>query len=338
MYSLLLVALFSLNAVAANVILKTVHPSKKMPSNMITDSQNRSIVVPSDGHIVKDGDTLFGIARMYGTSHVKIMEANNMKSDDVIKIGQKLKIPQNSVVNNKSNRDSTNQKVLEKKTDDKKTTPQNGIHIVDSGETLFGIARMYSVSPIDLATDNNIDLAYMVKVGQKIKIPSAPTYSVQNLNKEQITQTQETQVQSVQNLKVRNKLNEKKINCDLGFSWPVHSTQILHGYGETLKNGTKTDGVVVFSELNKNIVSAYAGEVAYAGNDIPEYGNLMIIKHQDNWMTIYGYMNTFARKVGDKVTKGDLIGTVGQTGEANGSALYFSIRKVKTPYNPELCI
>lgn len=313
---------------AANVILKTPQaPQRKFENDNPQNERQMPLSVPQDGYIVQAGDTLFGIARMYGTSHIKIIEANNMQEGDIIKIGQKLIIPQVSVR-------SLEKPQSQPQTQVNKVTSGDGTHIVRDGETLFGIARTYNVSPIDLATENGVDLTYMLRIGQKMKIPSGSSIVVAERN------VPETKTVTQQDVKrnIRDKLSDRKINCDHPFSWPVYSTEILHGYGESLKNGTKLDGVVIASEVNKNIVASYSGEVAYAGSDIPEYGNLMIVKHKDNWMTIYGYLNAFTKKVGDKVNKGDLLGTVGQTGDADGPSLYFSIRKVKTPYNPELCI
>lgn len=313
---------------AANVILKTpsTPPLRKVENGNPQNEKSMQLEAPKDGYIVKQGDTLFSIARTYGTTYPKMLEANDLQEEDIIRIGQKLIIPQTSV-QALTTTNTSQQKLATNTTAD--------THIIRDGETLFGIARTYAISPIDLAAENNVDLSYMVKIGQKIKIPNSKPVVVaeSNVPPKQTVITQERIQRNV-----RSKLDNRKINCELRFGWPAYSTEILHGYGETLRNGTKLDGVVIASEINKNVIASYSGEVAYIGSDIPEYGKLMIIKHKNNWMTIYGYLNGYHKKVGDQVNKGDLVATVGQTGSANGPSLYFSIRKIKAPYNPELCI
>lgn len=324
MWSIML--LLSANVFAANIILKNSH----LASAQVNKNHTKLPSHPSDNkgsYIVQKGDTLFSIARIHGTSHAKIIEESQLDGG-VIKVGQELKIPTNVVESN------TKVEVKKDIKSNNKVNIQNikGWHIVSSGETLFGVARQYGVGPIDLATENNVDLTYMLKIGEKIKIP---------LDNNIVIAENDVPRKASNDMyvgKVREKMSSRKINCDLAFGWPVYSTSVIYGYGETMNNGTKLDGVVIASSAKKNIIASYSGEVAYAGEDIPEYGKLMIIKHKGNWMTVYGYIDQFTKKVGDKVVKGDLIGIVGQTGDADGPSLYFSIRKVKKPYNPELCI
>ena len=282
-------------------------------------------------HIVKDGETLFGIARTYSVPYSVILKENIINENGSIKIGQKIKIPQTNV-------GVKNLALPEVNKYETKPIPSNGLHMVTYGETLFGIARTYGVSPIDVAAENEFDLSHLVKVGDKLKIPNKDGNNALKIEKKEeiLVQKNDKQISKNNDKPVISKKSEKK--CEFHFLWPLQSKKILKQYGEILKNGIKNDGIVIESVVDSKVLASYDGEVVYVGNDIPEYGNLMMIKHKDNWITIYGYLKSSYKKNGDKVSKGDEIAKTGETGDAVSPSMYFSIRKVKTPYNPELCI
>lgn len=362
MLALLFGVFFSLNVISATVVVKSTAKKEEDIKRTVpkVSAEPKIYAIPTDGkHKVKEGETLFAIANMYGISYKTILKLNNLKDADYVIVGQKLQIIENKVDAPKDNIEKKDKKLSSDKQNAKQNTevmakdfkksdvknrneekPElSNQHTVKEGETLFAIARMYNINPTLLASENNLDLLYHVKTGEKIKIPQNVINKTEDKKDEKNTPKKDLDDdKQVISHKTRDKIDKNKIDCDLKFSWPVNSKKILYGYGDILHNGVKSDGVIIASGENKNIVASYTGEVAYVGNDIPEYGNLMIVKHADNWMTIYGYMNSFSKKVGDKVKKGDSLGTVGQTGKANIPSLYFSIRKIKIPYNPELCI
>jgi LysM repeat protein len=182
MIALFLLSSLSLNALCANVTVKNSeqHVKKTIPKVKYVGDYKGTPVSLSGEHIVQKGETLFGIAKYYQIDHKEILALNNMKVESGVKVGQKLKIPQ------------PKNAIKEKKAETKSANVKN--HIVMQGETLFGIARNYGINPLDLATENNIDLSYMVKVGQKLKIPqiedenekpkeNKPMPSVQNIAK-----------------------------------------------------------------------------------------------------------------------------------------------------------
>lgn len=337
----------------ANVTVKAPSPQNGTINREVPKSNGtnpRSLEAIPQGkihHVVSQGDTLSSISRQYGITINHIMLMNALDDSSKIRIGQKLFIPQMNV-NGEQTTDVTIAKVepqpsLPQPIPSKEVSssnastvqtvvspiPEDGMHIVEPGETLFAISRKYRVHPIELATENNVDLQYMVRAGQKIKIP------VPNLSQEKTAVASNTKNTTIETKPIK----VEKADCkEANFSWPLYSTKVTHKYLETLPNGTKLDGIIVASEEKKSVVAAQSGEVAYVGNDIAEYGNLMIIKHKDNWMTIYGYLDSFKKKVGQKVSKGDTVAIVGQTGDALRPSLYFSIRNIKVPYNPELCI
>ena len=337
MIAFLLLTSLSFNAFCANVTVKNSEQNvkKTIPKVKYVGDYKGTPTSLTGEHIVQKGETLFGIAKYYQMDHKEILALNNLTVENGVKVGQKLKIPQKKteIKDKKTTNEVT--KKSEKKAEDKTTNPIKN-HIVMQGETLFGIARNYGINPLDLATENNIDLSYMVKVGQKLKIPQTeenekpkenkPMPSVQNIAKEK---TEE---------EIPSKQIVKESGCKLNFLWPSHSRTIANKFGSNTQNGAKIDGIIIATEKGNNVFASYGGTVAYAGTDISEYGKLMIVKHTDNWLTIYGYLDSFEKSVGQTVKAGDVIGKSGQTGEASEPSIYFSIRHTKKPYNPEVCL
>lgn len=116
------------------------------------------------------------------------------------------------------------------------------------------------------------------------------------------------------------------------FIWPVDGP-VLSGFG--LKNGnTVNDGVNIASPRGAPVQAAANGIVIYAGNE-GNYGNLVLIRHGSGTVTAYSHLD---RTVVDKdsvVAKGDMIGTVGSTGDVKGPQLHFEIRRSGHPVDPQ---
>ncbi len=117
------------------------------------------------------------------------------------------------------------------------------------------------------------------------------------------------------------------------FIWPAEG-KIISGFG-VKRNGLVNDGINIEASEGEPIWSAAKGEVVYAGNELKGYGNMVIIRHENNWMTAYAHASDMIVKKGDKVGQGDLIGYVGATGNVSEPQLHFGIREGKKAVNPE---
>jgi len=108
------------------------------------------------------------------------------------------------------------------------------------------------------------------------------------------------------------------------FIWPVHG-RIIAAYGDGA-GGTHNDGVNIAAPEGTAVLAADAGIVAYAGNELRGYGNLVLIKHADGWMTAYAHNSALLVKRGEKVRRGQPIARVGATGAVGEPQLHFEIR------------
>lgn len=117
-----------------------------------------------------------------------------------------------------------------------------------------------------------------------------------------------------------------------GFIWPVQG-RILNGYGAG-EGGVHNDGVNIAAPQGTPVVAADAGVVAYAGNELRGYGNLILIKHANGWMTAYAHNSVLLVKRGERVRRGQTIARVGATGTVGEPQLHFEIRRGTRALDP----
>ena len=114
--------------------------------------------------------------------------------------------------------------------------------------------------------------------------------------------------------------------------WPVNGT-VVSGFGN-LGSGRKNDGINIKAALGTAVKAADSGTVAYAGNELKGFGNLILIKHSDGWITAYAHCDRLFVKKGQKVARGEKIATVGSSGSVTTPQLHFEVRAGKKAVNP----
>jgi murein DD-endopeptidase MepM/ murein hydrolase activator NlpD len=230
--------------------------------------------------------------------------------------------------------------------------------VVASGDTLYSLSRKYSVPVNDLAVINKLNPPFILKVGQKIRVPNLARVAVETTGKTTAKVVEKSKKSSVEPKSVQQKANakkseakvvtkpsEKKISSDPSkklpkinarssskFSWPVRG-KILSNYGAKT-NGLFNDGINIGATRGAVVGAAENGVVAYAGNEVKGMGNLIIIQHDGGWMTVYAHMDSMVVRRGARVSVAQKIGTVGKTGKVDSPQLHFEIRKGTKAYNP----
>ena len=189
-------------------------------------------------------------------------------------------------------------------------------HLVKPGETLFSICKTYQADLQEVAEINDISDADKLLVGQKVFIPDV-----------------EAAVAGDQPPPAGEK-PEKKVAIQKWtgqFIWPVEGV-LTSRFG--IRNGRRHDGIDIGAPEGTDIHAAADGTVLYSGDQQTGYGNLIIISHTDNMITVYAHNKKNLVKENDKVKRGQVIGKVGHTGRATGPHLHFEIRKRTRPRNP----
>ncbi|QQR80479.1 MAG: M23 family metallopeptidase [Deltaproteobacteria bacterium] len=216
---------------------------------------------------------------------------------------------------------------------------------VSEGDTLAKISSKYKVSAQEIAEENNIESSQQLKPGRSIYIPgmtprglasliekSKKTSKSQSKNKPKI----KTKVASRKTQKGKPQEQEKietddRVVLERGrFSWPIQG-EISSPFG--MRHGRRHDGIDIRSPIGAPIAAAAAGEVVFAKR-MRGYGNLVLLKHEDDFFTVYAHNSANLVKLGQKVKKGQIIAKVGRTGRATGPHLHFEVRENTKSRNP----
>lgn len=201
--------------------------------------------------------------------------------------------------------------------------PISDYHLVKEGDTLYGISRTYGMKIEDLIKINNLKEPYGIKVNEKIRISNA-------------IKTSKTKEKS-QTKKAENKIASKSSYTKLKsknnrFVWPLRG-EIISTFGPK-NGGLHNDGINIRSNEGDIVKASEDGIVAYVGNELKGYGNLIIIKHSGGWITAYAHLRATNVVRGQKINKGESIALTGSTGNVTSPQLYFGLRKGRDAVNP----
>ena len=247
---------------------------------------------------VQKGDTLYSIAKRYDMSISELIELNGIDSPNQLYVGQVLK------------------------------TASNKYYTVKRGDTLASIARRYGTTYQDLAKKNNIKPPYALNVGQKIALSGQASTAAQK--SAQPTNTSKNKAQQKSSASKSSYVSTKR---SAKFLWPV-SGKVISSFGVTGK-GRKNDGINISAPLGTSVKAGDKGVIAYAGNGLKGFGNLILIKHSDGYITAYAHTDKILVKKGQSVARGEKIATVGKTGGVSAPQLHFEVRAGKKAVNPK---
>lgn len=278
---------------------------------------------------VKKGDNLLKIALKNNSTLREIATINDIKPPYKVYVGQKIKVPFNETLKIENNNNFDNKKEKTK-----------NYYIVKKGDNLYSISKNNKVSVNKIIKNNNLKKPYNIYVGQKLYLNDEnieKNNKQQNLVKNNNIKKNNTVINTNNDLEIKSNtsntnITKEQTNKNSMFLWPVKGEIIKH-FGKQA-NGESSDAIHIKARQGQDILASNSGEVVYAGNELKGYGNIIIIKHDNGWLSIYGYCDTMNVRVKDKVIKGQKIGTVGKTGSITEPQLYFSIRKGKVAMDP----
>ena len=309
---------------------------------------------------VAPGENLETLSRRYGVPVAAIMEANSITAPAVVRPGQHLVIPrrrglaaapaapQTRLATTAATVPST-APVGPPRT---ALAPTTSVHVVAPGETLHSIARLYGKPVLALAKANNIPPDTMVKIGERIVIPdvraaSAPTPPAPVAPRAEApaaapagpnlaTAESPHSARLAAPVAPSGQESAVKIAEPAGalpsFRWPVRG-RVIAGFGPK-PNGLQNDGINLAVPEGTPVKAAEDGVVAYAGNELKGYGNLVLVRHSNGFVTAYAHASEILVKRGDTVKRGQVIAKSGQTGNVTAPQLHFEIRKGATPVDP----
>ncbi|MSP33757.1 MAG: M23 family metallopeptidase [Rickettsiales bacterium] len=283
---------------------KPIESNKKITNKTNTEANSTLQEVE-----IGSGDTLYSISKKYQTPLRDIIEANNLSAPYSLKLGSKIIIPQPTY------------------------------YKVKAGDTLYSVSRDWQMKINDIVALNDLRAPYKLNAGQLIKIKNNGQTTVANENKKLVVQNEESSSKqgaivssdlSQNSPPIVEKILEHKNNK---FSWPIKGS-IISRFGPK-KGGLYNDGLNITAKEGSLVKASEDGLSAYVGNELKGYGNLIIIKHSDGWITAYAHLSKSLIKRGEKIKKGQTIGAVGSTGNVDSPQLYFGLRKGRDAVNPE---
>lgn len=216
---------------------------------------------------------------------------------------------------------------------------------VRSGDTVSEIADRYNVREDVVVAANGINDRNMIYPGQVLRVPEVSRVKHEQPRvaaKPAHVQVARVEVQPLPLIKPdvpRVKPDAPQsdfstISTHPGeFVWPVEG-QIIATFGSA-GNGERNDGINIAATLGEPIHAAADGTVTYSGNELKGYGNLVLIRHDDGYVTAYAHAQSITVSRGDRVVKGQIIGYAGATGDVNSPQLHFEIRKGIEPVDPK---
>lgn len=202
-------------------------------------------------------------------------------------------------------------------------------HQVRSGDTLGAIAQKYGVSTQEVARYNAIRNPDKLEVGQMLRIPPGRPQQVATLPKPTTPSAPRRVVE--RDTDDRTLFSEgKRGESRSGFIWPVEGP-ISSKFGP--RNGSFHDGIDIAAPLGTQVLAAAEGKVIFS-DVLRGYGNVVIVRHANGYLTVYAHNRINLVKEGQAVRQGDPIAEVGQSGRATGASLHFEVRKDNLARDP----
>ncbi len=208
-----------------------------------------------------------------------------------------------------------------------------GFHLVERGDTLFSIAWRYGIDYRQLASANSISSPYIIYPGQKIdvsgqarSVASAPVRSVENPSKPaSVTQPSPPRPVPI----IHSAPKSEASSAEPDWKWPANGRLIARF---STKNPVNK-GIDIAGSLGESVLAAAAGTVVYAGQGLRGYGNLVIIKHNDVYLSAYAHTSRILVSEQEVVKAGQKIAEIGSTG-TDRVMLHFEIRQNGKPVDP----
>ncbi len=305
--------------------------------------------------IVGTSDTLDILAKRYNVSSAAILQANGYKGPRTLSPGQQLVIPPRQAVA------AAPAPAVARPVSKPVAAAGSSVHVVNRGDTLMSIARRNQVPVAELARANHLDRSAKLSLGMKLTVPAAKSASAAPAPQPVAAAPAQPAAavaapatrmasaggppQSARLASATTNVAEEKPIAEAApvkpseatgalptFRWPVRG-KVITSYGAKT-NGKSNDGINLAVPEGTPVKAAEDGVVAYSGNELKGYGNLVLVRHSNGYVTAYAHASELMVKRGDTIKRGQIIAKSGQSGEVGSPQLHFEIRKGSSPVDP----
>jgi murein DD-endopeptidase MepM/ murein hydrolase activator NlpD len=294
------------------------HPTNK-PIDSTGAVAPRSVAAAREGWnhkgsttiIVGTSDTMDGLSKRYGVSTAEILKANGYKGPRALQPGQQLVIPPRAAV------------------------------AAAAPAPKAGMASDASPKPgAKIAAPVAKNAAVAAPIAQPATVAAQPAPAAAPATKTAVVTSEPAQkarlAQATTTPEEAKTESPAKAADATGalptFRWPVRG-RVITSYGAKT-NGKSNDGINVAVPEGTPVKAAEDGVVAYSGNELKGYGNLILVRHSNGYVTAYAHASELMVKRGENIKRGQIIAKSGQSGEVGSPQLHFEIRKGSSPVDP----
>lgn len=286
------------------------------------------IPIPASGRAsVAPGDTVYAISRRYGVTVRDVIEENHLVPPFRLTVGQTLLLP----------------------------PPRS--YTVRHGDTVFSISQRFNVDMRTLVSMNDLAPPYQVRAGRTLNMPTrgrveTPVRQSPGAGdgstppvvagatplprprpiRGASTSADRANVSTPSPGNRQLRLTSPPARAASRFLWPVRG-RVISNFGPRA-GGLHNDGINIAAPKGAPIRAAENGVVAYAGQGLRGFGNLLLIKHSGGWTTAYAHADRLLVRRGDLVKRGQTIGTIGSTGGVTRPQLHFEVRRGARAIDP----
>ncbi len=252
-------------------------------------------------HTVAAGDTLYSISRRYGTTVGEMISLNGLSSAEAIHVGQALRLPGAGHATVAA------------------AAPAATPTTVPGAQP----TRVASLDPkVHILAAPKVEEPPIASTAGAPAVPAVPTVPVIRGGSTDAAAASAAVDQAA----------DAGSTSGTEFRWPVRG-RIIAGFGSK-PNGEKNDGINLAVPEGTAVKAAEAGTVIYAGNELEGYGNLILVRHADGWVSAYANNKDLSVKRGDKVRRGETVAHAGMSGSVSSPQVHFELRKGAKPVNP----
>jgi murein DD-endopeptidase MepM/ murein hydrolase activator NlpD len=313
---------------------------------------------------VQAGDTLYGLSRRHNVPVSALMSANDLKSPS-LKPGQKLYLPSAASAGLRHPLPRTKTYETASTTAADAPADWTGSYTLKPGDSLYAIARQHNVKVADLERYNGISDVRKVKPGAVLKLPAGagaapaesdppsstayqappstaggnapPSAQPTIINAREPSTSSDARVAKLETPTTADDTGASapgsgSVAGSSKLRWPV-AGKVISGFGPRA-DGTHNDGVNVAAPMGTDVHAAENGVVAYAGDELKGYGNLVLLRHDNGWVTAYAHADEIMVKRGDRIKRGQVIAKAGRTGQVDQPQLHFELRQGQKPVDP----
>lgn len=279
-------------------------------------------------YVLQPKDTLYGVSRRFGVPVKVLYEMNGLAPNASLRIGQKILLPANAV--DKGKEDHANGPGMVRL--DQALAAKPAAPVPAAPSTSAKLAVKPAVTPPATTTTTTTTTTTKPAVAPPGSKPATST----------TTTTTTTAAPAKPAASGGFPTNAQLTQMGKGlFTWPVKG-RIIVPFGQLAPN-VRNDGINIAADAGTEVRSASDGVVVYQGDQVKELGNTVYIKHPNGWYTGYSHLSTMTVKNNEKVTKGQVIGKVGQSGVIDRPQLHFEIRytpstDIARPVDPTLVL